>query len=153
MKVKFLKGMQLKELASNVEKNLTLYREGDFDFLVSDASFHFETNLVFDEDKIALISCNKQNLKEVEELHLMYEAIKDVSYYLARDERLWVYLTHTLLLDYARARWPIPQSDERRLNTLKLIFFATVRGESNAIMQRLGYGGKHHYVAESAVCP
>ncbi len=48
----------------------------------------------------------------------------DIPPYLARDSRLWVYLTHTLLLDYSRKRWPIPNDDEKAVTHIRKHFFA-----------------------------
>ncbi len=123
MKANFLKSFKVQELLSKVEANIDSYRTGDFDFLVLDTSCHFETDLVIDEAKLATIACDKDNLKEVENCILMYQAMGDISHYLARDERLWVYLSHTLLLDYARARWPIPEDDEKAIKHIKNHFF------------------------------
>jgi hypothetical protein len=40
---------------------------------------------------------------------------------------LWVYLTHTTLLDYARKRWPIPEDDEEAEKHIRKHFFASDR--------------------------
>ncbi len=123
MKANFLKSAKVQELLSKVEDNLDVYRTGNFDFLASDTSCHFETSLAIDEAKLALINCDKDNLKEVENCVLMYEAMGSVSHYLARDERLWVYLCHTLLLGYTRSRWPIPEDNEAAIKHIKAHFF------------------------------
>ena len=73
MKANFLKSAKVQELLSKVEDNLDVYRTGNFDFLASDTSCHFETSLAIDEAKLALINCDKDNLKEVENCVLMYE--------------------------------------------------------------------------------
>ncbi|MFZ4537073.1 DUF6339 family protein [Propionivibrio sp.] len=123
MKANFLKSAKVQELQLKVEENLDLYRNGNFDFLVSDTSCHFETSLVIDVSKLALITSDKINLNEVDNCLLMYQAMGTISHYLARDERLWVYLCHTQLLEYTRARWPIPQDDEKAIKHIKNHFF------------------------------
>lgn len=123
MKVNFLKAAKVQELFSRVEENLDAYRTGDFNFLIADSSCHFETTLEINEPILQSISCDKDNLKEVENCMLMFQAIGNISHYLARDERLWVYLTHTLLLKYTRARWPIPDDNERAIKHIKNHFF------------------------------
>lgn len=124
MKANFLKSAKVQELLSKIEENLDAYRSGNFDFLTSDTSCHFETSLEIDESKLASISCEKDNLKEVENCILMFEAMGDISHYLARDERLWVYLTHTVMLPYARVRWPIPADDEKAIKHIRTHFFS-----------------------------
>lgn len=123
MKANFLKSAKVKELLSKVEENLHAYRTSDFNFLTSDTSCHFETSLEIDEHKLASITCDKDNLREVESCMLMLDAMGGISHYLARDERLWVYLSHTLLLSYARTRWPIPADNEAAIKHIKTHFF------------------------------
>src|SRR3546814_8215808 len=50
---------------------------------------------------------------EVENCLAVHEYLEALSPYEARDERLWSYLTHTSMLQYTRARWPIPSDDDR----------------------------------------
>lgn len=123
MKANFLKSVKINELLSSIEANLEIYRSGNFDFLLSDPSCSFETNLEIDESKLNKIYCEKDNLKEVENCILIYEAIKNMSHYLARDERLWTYLTHTYLLNYSRQRWPIPSDNQKAIKHIKTHFF------------------------------
>lgn len=123
MKARFFKAVKVQELLAKVGENLESYRAGNFDFLVNDPTNYFETNLEVNVDKFPLINCEKDNLKEVENCMLMYEAMGKISHYLARDERLWIYLTHTFLLIYVRNRWPIPDDDEKAIKHIKNHFF------------------------------
>ena len=123
MKANLLKSVKVQELLAQIENNLDLYRAGNFDFLVPDTSCHFESSLDIDETQLAQITCDKDNLKEVENCLLMYQAMGALSHYLARDERLWVYLSHTVLLGYARSRWPIPAEDEVAIKHIQTHFF------------------------------
>ncbi|MDO9151888.1 MAG: DUF6339 family protein, partial [Methylotenera sp.] len=43
---------------------------------------------------------------------------------MARDERVWVRLTHIELLHYSRTRWPIPNKDEAAIAHIQKHFFA-----------------------------
>ena len=123
MKINFLKAKKIQELLSKIPENLESYRTGNFKFLMDDSSYHFKSNQEIDEQKIAAISCEKDNLKEVENCILIYQALEKISHYLARDERLWVLLTHTLMLDYTRSRWPIPEDNEKAIKHIKTHFF------------------------------
>lgn len=125
MKARFFKAVKVQELLAKVSENLGSYRDGNFDFLVNDPANYFETNLEINVGKLSLINCDKDNLKEVENCMLMYEAMGKISHYLARDERLWIYLTHTLLLSYVRNRWPIPDDDEKAVKHIKNHFFVS----------------------------
>lgn len=123
MRANFLKAAKVQELLSRVAENLDSYRAGNFDFLKSDPSYYFESDLEIDDGALATISCDKDNLREVDNCILMYQAMGDMSHYLARDERLWVYLTHTVLFAYTRSRWPIPQDDEKAIKHIKTHYF------------------------------
>jgi hypothetical protein len=123
MKINFLKANKVQELLSKIPENLESYRTGNFNFLLADSSYHFESLQELDEEKLAAISCEQDNLKEVENCVLIYQALGSISHYLARDERLWVLLTHTLMLDYTRSRWPIPEDNERAIKHIKTHFF------------------------------
>jgi len=123
MKARFFKAVKVQELLAAVGENLELYRAGNFDFLVNDPANYFETDFEINADKLSRIDCGKDNLKEVENCILMYEAMGKISHYLARDERLWIYLTHTLLLSYVRNRWPIPDDDEKAIKYIRNHFF------------------------------
>ena len=139
MKINFLKANKVQELFSKVPEHLELYRAGKFEFLMDDTSYNFESNQDFDENKLAEISCTKDNLKEVENCILIYQALGNISHYLARDERLWVFLTHTFLLEYTRTRWPIPDDNEKAIKHIKTHFFCVgARGiERNNAASRL----------------
>lgn len=139
MKARFLKSAKVQELMSKISENLEFYRNGNFDSMTNDPAHYFETDLDIQEDMLSAISCDKDDLKEVECCMKMYQALGEVSHYLARDERLWVYLSHTFLLGYARTRWPIPTDDEEAIKHIRTHFFCVgARGvERDNVASRL----------------
>lgn len=59
----------------------------------------------------------------------MFSALPEMTPYLARDDRFWIYLTHVDLLAYSRKRWPIPDDDEKAVSHIRTHFFVNgVRG-------------------------
>ena len=123
MKARFLRSTKIQELSSKICDSLETYRNGDFNLFTNDPTHYFEIDLNINDELLSAISCEKGNLKEVECCMQMYQAMGEISHYLARDERLWVYLSHTLLLNYARTRWPIPIDDEEAVKHIKTHFF------------------------------
>lgn len=123
MKANFFKSQKVRDLTKQIAENLDFYRNGNFDLIANDPENFFVTELEIDEEKLALIDCEKNNQKEVENCVLMYESMGEISNYLARDERLWTYLTHTTLLKYTRSRWPIPEDDEKAIKHIRNHFF------------------------------
>jgi len=66
----------------------------------------------------------------------IYNALKNLTPQEAADERVWTYLTHFVFWDYARARWPLPKNQDKKIQSIKSHFFLEgVRGmaHDNAI--------------------
>ncbi len=123
MNAGLLKEAKVQELFRHVPDHLDLYRNGDFNFIKIDPSYFIETKQKIDEIKLTEVACDENDHREVENCVTIYEAMGKLSLYLARDQRLWVYLVHTDLLHYARNRWPIPDNEERAINLIQLHFF------------------------------
>lgn len=128
-KIRLLRSRIIQQLTMEVPHNLERYRSGNFNFLESDPANFFEIDQELDEQKMAKVDCDKDDHKEIDCCIHVYEALGKMSAYLARDTRLWVYLTHTSLLEYARKRWPIPTDAEAAAGHIRKHFFVTgVRG-------------------------
>lgn len=123
MKTRLLKAAKAHELFKNIHDNLNRYRSGNFEFIKDDPSGYIELN--HDIDEVALSSIKFKDddyIEEVNNCMAIFRAMGDISHYLARDERLWVYLTHVELLDYARSKWPIPEDDEEAVKHIRTHF-------------------------------
>jgi hypothetical protein len=112
------------QLYKDVEKNLAVYRGGDFNSLLVDSSLFLESECELDDAEIKKISCTKENDNEVQSCLGILQGLKGVTAYLARDERLWARLCHIELLEYARERWPIPVDDVKAAAHIRTHFFA-----------------------------
>lgn len=124
MKLRMIKFDKVNELRGNIENNLSLYRSGNFDHIFADFSNYFECELEIDESHFSDFIPDNSNTSEITNCKLMLSALGDLSPYLARDERLWVYLTHSYLLNYSRSRWSIPEDDEKAVKYIAAHFFA-----------------------------
>ena len=123
-KIRLLRTQIIQQLSANVADNLARYRTDDFEFLEEDPSNYIEIDQELDEQKLATVDCEIDDHKEVESCIHIYEAMGTIPPYLARDPRLWVYLTHTSLLAYTRKRWPIPVDDNKAVAHIRKHFFA-----------------------------
>ncbi len=139
MKARFFKEKYLKELELNIAENLELYRTGNFDLVANNTDNYFEVALEVDEVKLKALLPSNKNEAEVQNCMLIYEAMQNLTHFHARDARLWVYLTHTVLLSYARARWVIPADNQAAIKFIKDHFFCIAnRGvERNNTASRL----------------
>jgi hypothetical protein len=123
-KLLLLRESQVKDLKRDIRLNLDKYRTGNFLYLESDSSNFLETDLSLDSGEIEKIKITEVDFNEVECCLAIHAGLKELTPYLARDYRLWVYLTHTILLDYTRNRWPIPVDDEKAIRHVEKHFFA-----------------------------
>lgn len=125
MNARFLKASKMRELASKIQDNIEIYRSGNFDFIANDPEYYFESETKITEEVLASVTCTDTDLNEVDSCIKVYFGVGQISEYLARDERLWVYLTHTTMLDYARKRWPIPSDPEKAIKHIRAHFFCS----------------------------
>lgn len=124
-KIRLLRSRAIQQLTTDISSNLDRYRKGSFDFLEADPANYIECEQLLDELKLLQVACTADDHKEVECCIAIFGAMGAIPPYLARDSRIWVYLTHTVLLDYARTRWPIPADDEKAKAHIRKHFFAT----------------------------
>lgn len=127
--IRLLRARTIQLLANDIPRNLDRYRSGEFDFLNADPSSYFESTQSLNDAMLSEVHCDANNHREVECCIAIFRAMGSIPPYLARDSRIWIYLTHTLLLEYARKRWPIPKDDEKAISHIKKHFFvAGTRG-------------------------
>ena len=125
MKARFLKLAALDRLRADVPRNMESYRSGDFAWLNADPAYWFELDVEIDAGLLQRLHMPDGQIKfEKENCALLYRAMERIAPYEARDERLWAYLTHVTLLDYARQRWPIPSDDDDATAHVRKHFFA-----------------------------
>ncbi|WP_147306703.1 MULTISPECIES: DUF6339 family protein [unclassified Wenzhouxiangella] len=129
MKLRICKTSVVEELRSRVPDNLDKYRSGDFSFLETDTSSFIQLDIDVDEEAISNLLTTldapvDDYQSEVRSAISVFNAMSSVSPYLARDERMWVYLAHTSGLEYSRQRWPIPEDEEKAVKYIRTHFFA-----------------------------
>jgi hypothetical protein len=124
-KISLFRESLVHDLTRQIEHNLEKYRSGDFQYLISDSSNLIETEFETNDEELAKITCTSGDFNEVQCCLGTYLGLPKISAYLARDQRLWVYLTHIVLLDYSRQRWPIPKDNAKAVAHIKKHFFAS----------------------------
>ena len=123
MSIKFLKQKNLNELYSAVGDNLERYRSGNFDELLTSEATHEFDKITISHDAIKNIKGNDKD--DANNCLILFNGIEGMTPYHARDARIWVYITHTLFLEYSRNRWPIPSDDKKAITHIILHFFTT----------------------------
>jgi hypothetical protein len=123
--IKFFKEKTVEDLYSNIQSNLEKYKGGGFPDLYQDNdSCYTHDGLTFNNEILESICGERVN--DVVNCLKMYEAMDGLTPYVAKDERLWCYLAHTVLFQYSKERWPILDnwSDDKAIKHIKTHFFA-----------------------------
>jgi Family of unknown function (DUF6339) len=125
MTMRILRDAAVASFRRSVRENLDRYRDGDFSFIDLDPTFWIELKVDASDAALhTLMLPSGGEDYEVENCMAVYDYLPSLTLYDARDERLWSYLTHTLFLEYARARWPIPADDDKAVAHIQTHFFA-----------------------------
>ncbi|NLK00340.1 MAG: hypothetical protein GX318_03750 [Clostridia bacterium] len=104
-------------LKSNISANIELYKKDEpwiSDYFKDDNWF---INTGLSMNVVELLKPYKNNLYDLENTRLIYDALMHLKVSQAIDERIWVYLTHETFWGYMRKRWPM----ENKKNPAKFI--------------------------------
>jgi hypothetical protein len=122
--IQLLKSNTINHLFNSVPENLDRYRSGSFGDLLHDSSLFIKSSFQLAEEKSMDVKCTESDFNEVGCCLALADSLVGVTPYLARDERLWTRLCHFEFLEYARARWKIPQDDHKAIKHIRTHFFA-----------------------------
>jgi len=105
--LKYLSEAKLAELLRDVMANRDRYASGNFLDLVSDNGWAIETASVqVDYEALATLDVTATSAEaDIANSLIVYSALKGMTPALAREERIWVRLSHIECLEYSRARW------------------------------------------------
>ena len=125
MSIRFLKENSLNDLYEDIDKNIERYRSiGFYDIFEDSAMTYSHDGLTFDLEKMGSLTGGVES--DSTNSTILLEAMPGMTPYLAKDERVWAYLCHTVFFKYINERWPIPvdASVEKVIQHIKLHFFA-----------------------------
>jgi hypothetical protein len=93
-------------LHENVDRNLSLYTDGDFEDLSTEPGWALQLkNVYYDPSFAAKLATENTREAEIENSLIVYSAFQGMTPAVARQERVWVRLCHIDCLEYARKRW------------------------------------------------
>ena len=122
--VKLFKSSTVRSLFDSVEENLDKYRSGDFSDLLHDSNLFLGAACDFSAEQSVGLTCTATDDNEVTCCLAIFNALPAISASLARDERLWVRLSHIEFCEYARTRWKIPADNTAAVAHIRRHFFA-----------------------------
>lgn len=125
------------DLRAKIDQNIDRYVSGNFDDLLLPEYVIAVKDTKLDTELLGQLVPKSGGEYDVSNALTVYTALKGLTRYLARDERLWVWLTHGPALEYTRKRWLIEGASTDKIKSLiRAHFFASgARGfeRNNAI--------------------
>lgn len=113
------------DLAGTVEENLQRYRDGDFSDLEQAGNWRVGLSVRADLSKLEGLLPDAGVASEIANSMLVGSVFKELTPTLAREDRVWLRLSHVEALEYSRQRWLKPESsDEVLARDVKKHFFA-----------------------------
>lgn len=134
MRIKLVSTTELDRLKASIPENLPLYR----------AAAPIPLGEVI-ETKVEVSDVALKIGKEFDLANIisLYESFRDLPASLIRDERMWVYLTHSEFAGYAMSRYSIPEDDAEAVKAVQTRLFASTERqiESRNAVSRLCWIG------------
>lgn len=112
-------------LKNNLEEYLPRYRAGDFTDLEQAGDWRIQLSVHADLEQLSELDPSSNAQAEAKNSILVGSVLKGLTPSLAREDRLWIRLSHIDALEYARNRWlKVDMSDETLAKQVRAHFFA-----------------------------
>jgi hypothetical protein len=113
-------------LADSIHANLERYLKDGFDDLVAAGNWSIPLNCDYDPAPLAKLSAISTPEVEFENSKLVWRSLGGaLTPSLARENRIWVRMSHVECLEFSRNRWLDNRSDEQLEKSVRTHFFAT----------------------------
>ncbi|MCI1112768.1 DUF6339 family protein [Stenotrophomonas maltophilia] len=116
------------DLRDSVAENLDRYRNGDFLDLESAGNWRIPLSIDADLSELSRLATDGSPASEIENSLIVGHALSHISPSIARENRLWVRMSHVEGLPYSRTRWISDSStdDEAVADIVKHFFAPTL---------------------------
>jgi len=124
MSIRILKQKKLNDLYENIDSNLDVYLNSDFNEFINNEEFtHQHDGQSFNIDKLRSISGGRDH--DAKNARIIFDALEGIVPFLAKDLRFWAYLSHTYLFEYVKERWPVKKewSKEQKAHHIRSHYF------------------------------
>ncbi|MGN6153884.1 MAG: DUF6339 family protein [Lysobacteraceae bacterium] len=136
------------ELKNNIRANLDRYRSGDFIDMESTGNWRISLSFDADLDELMALSPDGSPESEIKNSIVVGHALRQLTPTLARENRIWIRLSHVECLEYSRRRWLQKGKDEEKtLEDISKHFFAPTltRCRDDHAVSRLWW---NHHIAK-----
>lgn len=131
-KLRLIRQQYLDNFRDNISENIDMYKNSDSDRLPDKNETTFEIDVEADLDMLHNLIPSNAYKDEVENCLIVYNCLNNIKPDLARDERLWAYLTHYYAFDYTCKRWAINDDSPNLASHIKSHYF----GRTNRALER-----------------
>lgn len=112
-------------LADNVEKHIDRYTVSGFEDLESSGDWRIPLSISADLTSLKDLIPENGREAEIHNSLTVGRALASLTPALARENRIWVRLSHIEALEYTRERWVHGASEEKISNLIRIHFFAS----------------------------
>jgi hypothetical protein len=113
------------ELKNDVSENLTRYRAGDFLDLEAAGDWRIPLSFEADLDRLGGLITDGGPEGEIKNSLLVGDVLSRLTPTLARENRIWIRLSHVECLEYSRKRWlQVDMEDDALADAVSKHFFA-----------------------------
>lgn len=112
-------------LADNVEEHLDRYLSTGFEDMEASGDWRIPLSVSADLDQLEELSPDRGADAEVANSLIVGRALSNLTPSLARENRIWIRLSHIEGLAYSRARWLANIADAKLAQAIRTHFFAT----------------------------
>lgn len=113
------------QLADGIEDHLDRYMESGFSDLEAEGDWRITLSIDADLDQLNGLVPDKGQEAEVHNSILVGRALANLSPSLARENRIWIRLSHVEALDYSRRRWLKGVPEAKLVPSIRTHFFAS----------------------------
>jgi hypothetical protein len=114
------------DLSKNIHENLDRYKSGDFLDLESSGDWRIPLSIEVDLSEISQLKPSKTPEDEISNSILVGKILRGLTPTLARENRIWIRLSHVECFEYSRKRWlPAGAADEDLEKKILDHFFAS----------------------------
>ena len=150
MKINFMKTDSIYILKEYIKKGKILnFYENDNSFWIKEITKCEENYGILKKDfnDFKLKISDKPEKDDLDNIKIIYSALKDITDSQASDERLWSGLAHNYLWDYMQKRWPIPKDKEKQASFILQHYFFNNGARSTVLngIARLWWYGRIFY--------
>lgn len=132
MKLHFFKEDALEYFESNIESNISHYSDANNAWVFEQFDEPFEEIEINCEPLKLYINSEEPTKMDLENIKIVYPALKDLTESQASDPRLWTGLIHSDFFQYAQARWnqPKEKNNMTKENYIRSRYFYTQDSKS-----------------------